>query len=381
MHAVGPDYGFGLYIHWPYCARVCPYCDFNVYAAKDRDEDPLLDAIVRDLRAWREALPEHPKLDSVFLGGGTPSLLSSAEIKRLLRTAEDTFGLQAEAEITLEANPNDILATNLTALADAGINRLSVGVQSLDDTALHFLGRDHQSSVALKAIDLIQPVFYNHSIDLIYARPGQSMDAWADELSRALGLGAPHLSLYELTIEERTAFGKRAERGDLIPMSDDDQADLYELTQEICETHGLPAYEVSNHARSATYESRHNHIYWASGDWIGVGPGAHGRLTRDDKRLATEAARRPSDYIENAHQSSMTLSSEDTAREFLAMALRPTLGLSLERFNALFDQEADPETIANLVANGQAVLDQSRLELTSQGRLLADYIASLLASY
>ena len=164
-------------------------------------------------------------------------------------------------------------------------------------------------------------------------------------------------------------------------MSDDDQADLYELTQKTCETHGLPAYEVSNHARSATYESRHNHIYWASGDWIGVGPGAHGRLTRDDKRLATEAARRPSDYIENAQQSSMTLSNEDTAREFLAMALRPTLGLSLERFNALFDQEAAPETIANLVANGQAVLDQSRLELTSQGRLLADYIASLLAPY
>ncbi|MEO1305119.1 MAG: radical SAM family heme chaperone HemW [Pseudomonadota bacterium] len=381
MHAVGPDYGFGLYIHWPYCARVCPYCDFNVYAAKDRDEDPLLDAIVRDLRAWREALPEHPKLDSVFLGGGTPSLLSSAEIKRLLRAAEDTFGLHAEAEITLEANPNDILATNLTALADAGINRLSVGVQSLDDTALSFLGRDHQSSVALQAIDLIQPVFDNHSIDLIYARPGQSTDAWADELSRALSLGAPHLSLYELTIEERTAFGKRAARGDLIPMEDDDQANLYEETQSLCEAHGLPAYEVSNHARSEAYESQHNHIYWASGDWIGVGPGAHGRLTIDGVRYATEAARRPADYIARTGDERSSLSHESTAREFLAMALRPTSGLDLERFQTLFGSEADPETIANLVETGQAVSDGSRLKLTAQGRLIADYIASLLAPY
>ena len=381
MRGVGPEYGFGLYVHWPYCARICPYCDFNVYAAKVQDAAPLLDAIISDLHETSERLSDHPKLDSIFLGGGTPSLLSGDQMARLIEAANDTYGLADGAEITLEANPNDILNVDPNAWATAGVNRLSIGVQSLDDEALRFLGRDHDAESALRAIDRAQSAFDNHSVDLIYARPGQNLDAWTRELERVLGLGAPHLSLYELTIEERTAFGKRAARGDLVPMEDDDQADLYEVTQSLCEAHGLPAYEVSNHARSEAYQSRHNHIYWASGDWLGVGPGAHGRLTIDGVRYATEATRRPADYIARTGDERSSLSRESTAREFLAMALRPISGLDLERFKTLFGREADPEAIANLVEAGQAVLDGSRLRLTAKGRLIADYIASLLAPY
>lgn len=381
MLAVGPEYGFGLYVHWPYCARICPYCDFNVYAAKDRDTAPLLDAIVQDIFRHRDALPDHPELDSVFLGGGTPSLLNGDQMARIVEAAKDAFGLRPGAEITLEANPNDILIGRPDAWRKAGVNRLSIGIQSLEDEALEFLGRDHDAAGAIEAVKSIQPMFENHSIDLIYARPGQSETDWSEELKRALDLGAPHLSLYELTIETRTAFGKRAARGELVPMLDDEQADLYERTQDICEAAGLMAYEVSNHARAPELESRHNHIYWASGDWIGVGPGAHGRLTIDGVRHANEAARRPADYISQKQTTVSTLSTSESAREYLAMALRPLAGMNLARFESLFGNAPAPETIEDLIENGYATLDDNTLKLTIQGRLIADYVASLLAPY
>lgn len=381
MLAVGPKYGFGLYVHWPYCARICPYCDFNVYAAKDRDTAPLLDAIVQDIFRHRDALPDHPELDSVFLGGGTPSLLNGDQMARIVEAAKDAFGLRPGAEITLEANPNDILIGRPDAWRKAGVNRLSIGIQSLEDEALEFLGRDHDAAGAIEAVKSIQPMFENHSIDLIYARPGQSETDWSEELKRALDLGAPHLSLYELTIETRTAFGKRAARGELVPMLDDEQADLYERTQDICEAAGLMAYEVSNHARAPELESRHNHIYWASGDWIGVGPGAHGRLTIDGVRHANEAARRPADYISQKQTTVSTLSTSESAREYLAMALRPLAGMNLARFESLFGNAPAPETIEDLIENGYATLDDNTLKLTIQGRLIADYVASLLAPY
>ena len=381
MLAVGPEYGFGLYVHWPYCARICPYCDFNVYTARDRDAAPLLDAIIQDLFAHRSRLPDHPRLDSIFLGGGTPSLLTGQEMARLIDAAGSAFGVRPDAEITLEANPNDILRSDPEDWSRAGINRLSIGVQSLEDQALDFLGRDHDAASAIKAVQRIQPLFENHSVDLIYARPGQSIQAWSDELKRVLDLGAPHLSLYELTIETRTAFGKRAARGELVPMQDDDQADLYERTQDICEAAGLPAYEVSNHARAPKFESRHNHIYWASGDWVGIGPGAHGRLTLKGLRQATEAARRPADYLGEMQQSGSPLAPPETAREYLAMTLRPVSGMDLARFERLFGQAPDPETVEDLIENGHAILDQNALKLTVQGRLIADYVASLLAPY
>jgi oxygen-independent coproporphyrinogen-3 oxidase len=381
MLTVGPEYGFGLYIHWPYCARICPYCDFNVYTAKDRDRAPLLDAIIQDIFAHRERLPDHPRLDSIFLGGGTPSLLSGQDMARLIKAAGTAFGLNSDAEITLEANPNDILNGAPEDWHQAGVNRLSIGVQSLEDEALAFLGRDHDAAAAIKAVQRIQPIFDNHSVDLIYARPGQSLQNWSDELKRVLDLGAPHLSLYELTIETRTAFGKRAARGELVPMQDDDQADLYERTQDICEAAGLPAYEVSNHARAPEFESRHNHIYWASGDWIGVGPGAHGRLTSNGVRQATEAARRPADYLGQTQTSVSPLSASETAREYLAMALRPVSGLHLGRFENLFGRAPAPDTLRDLIENEHAKLNGNVLRLTVQGRLIADYVASLLVPY
>lgn len=381
MAPVGPDYGFGLYIHWPFCARICPYCDFNVYAAKDRDAEPLLDAIIADIHAHRARLPDHPALDSVFLGGGTPSLLSPTQIARLLDQVNDAFDIDQHAEITLETNPNDVLRDTPMGWRQAGVNRLSLGVQSLDNAALSFLGRDHNAENALAALDKVQSAFDNHSVDLIYARPEQSLDGWETELREVLSHGAPHLSLYELTIAERTAFGKRAARGELVPMPDDDQADLYELTQEICTEHGLGAYEVSNHARGRAFESRHNHIYWANGDWIGVGPGAHGRLTIDGDRFATEAPRRPGDYISSPRPVESQLSKLDAAREFLAMALRPVQGMDLRRFEALFGCPPEPEVIENLTTNGLAQIDAARLKLTPKGQLLTDYIAGQLAPY
>ncbi len=381
MRHMGPEFGFGLYFHWPYCTRICPYCDFNVYAAKDRDTEPLVAAMIADLEAQRRRLQDHPEVDSVFFGGGTPSLLSPAQMALLLDKVNDTFGIASGAEITLEANPNDVLRANPKSWAEAGINRLSLGIQSLQDEALKFLGRDHDSTQARTAIDAAQSVFDNHSLDLIYARPGQLLKNWEAELTATLALGAPHLSLYELTIEARTAFGHRAARGELVPMADDEQADLYELTQAVCEAAGLPAYEVSNHARAPEFESRHNHIYWASGDWLGIGPGAHGRLTMNDNRIATEAPRRPSDYELSQKPEATPLSRTDTAREYVPMALRPVSGLDLERFERVVGVPPAPDVLEDLVANGLAGINDNRLVLTVAGRLVADHVAGLLIPY
>jgi len=375
---VGPQYGFGLYVHWPYCAKICPYCDFNVYAAKDRDTAPLVSAICEDIERHREVLPDHPALDSLFLGGGTPSLLSPVEIEAIIEMAQAQFGFKPGAEITLEANPNDILRGDLSAWVSAGINRLSIGVQALNDEALGFLGRDHDSAQARKAVTLAAQHFDNYSIDLIYALPGQSLAGWQAELSEALSLGAPHLSLYELTIAERTAFGMRAARGELVPMADEAQADLYEATQVICDAAGLPAYEVSNHARAPRYQSVHNHIYWNSGDWIGIGPGAHGRLTIGGKRFAAEAARRPADYTSVPAGAMIELSRADTALELLAMGLRPASGLDLRRYSALTGAAPDAATLQALRESGHLTQTGEHIALTPEGRLLADHIAAKL---
>ncbi|MEO1642937.1 MAG: radical SAM family heme chaperone HemW [Pseudomonadota bacterium] len=378
--AVGPDYGFGLYVHWPYCSKICPYCDFNVYAAKDRDTDSLLTAILNDILAHKEALADHPPLTSIFLGGGTPSLLKPHEIGQVLMKAVETFGLIEGGEVTIEVNPDHVAGSDLAGWRAAGINRVSLGVQALDDEALRFLGRTHTADEARSAVSAIGAQFDNFSLDLIYARPGQSLAGWEAELSAILALGAPHVSLYELTIEERTAFGKRAARGKLIPLDDDDQADLYELTQGVCERAGLPAYEVSNHARSEAYESRHNHIYWANGDWIGVGPGAHGRLTYGGQRYASEAARLPVDYIAGPTRTRAHLNRLDIARELLPMALRPVSGLDLKRFYALGYSPLTQGDISVLIEAELVTLDNDVLRLTGSGRLMADGITKHIAT-
>ncbi|MEL6782033.1 MAG: radical SAM family heme chaperone HemW [Pseudomonadota bacterium] len=381
MTPFGPAYGFGLYVHWPYCARICPYCDFNVYAAKDRDTSSLVDAIVADIQGHRDRMPTHPALQTIFFGGGTPSLLMAADIERILLAADNAFGVSEAAEITLEANPNDVLRADLAGWRTAGVNRLSLGLQSLDEAALSFLGRDHDAASGRKAAMLALAEFPSVSLDLIYARPGQTPETWREELRVALGLGAQHLSLYELTIEERTVFGKRAARGELIPMQDDDQADLYELTQSETAMAGLPAYEVSNHACSADHRARHNIIYWRGGDWIGVGPGAHGRLSPNGARIATEAERRPQDYVEavattgRGYADEIALSQAETARELLPMGLRVEGGVEQERLAAL-GTTVDSDAVARFVDAGLLTNTDGRLALSRAGRLLADRIAA-----
>ena len=381
----GPQYGFGVYIHWPYCAKICPYCDFNVYAAKDRDLEPLLKAIRKDIAIHRPRMPEHGAADSLYLGGGTPSLLAPDAIAGLVTAAGDSFGLKHDAEITIEANPNDIMRMDLEGLKAAGINRLSIGIQSLRDHALAFLGRDHDSDVARAALRRAMKIFPNVSIDLIYARPGQSEDEWQAELSDVLEYGAPHISLYELTIEERTAFGKAAARGQMTPMDDDDQADLYELTQDVLSAAGLPAYEISNHAMSEKYQSRHNNIYWNGGDWIGVGPGAHGRLSVGGNRYASEAERQPAAYIANVQalasgwSEASKLYPLDNARELLAMGLRPSSGIDRTRIESISGRTLSQAKIDVFVEEGWMVQDGPRLALTARGRLLADALTAELS--
>lgn len=383
---VGTAHGLGLYVHWPYCARICPYCDFNVYAAKDRDPDPLITAILSDIAGHARIAGYKPApLTSVYFGGGTPSLMPPDAIWQVLGLCHQCFGLAEPCEVTLEANPNDISEDTVAAWRDAGVNRLSIGLQSLDDDALRFLGRDHDAAGARRAVELALKRFPSVSIDLIYARPGQSLNDWETELADALALGAPHLSLYELTIEEKTAFGVRARRGQLVPMPDDDQADLYEATQAICEAAGLPAYEISNHAAAPEHRSVHNLTYWRSGDWIGVGPGAHGRLSVRGKRLATEAVRRPDayrarvDHTGKGWHEKTVLGPLDTARELLAMGLRPVEGIDMARIETLAGTPLDAVALARFEAASLVTRSSGRLVLTPQGRLLADHIAAELS--
>ena len=287
----------GVYVHWPYCARICPYCDFNV--ALDRragEAEALADAIVRDLQT-QAALIGPRRLVSIFFGGGTPSLMDPARTARIVETAKSLWPAAPDLEISLEANPTDAESGRFAAFAGAGVTRLSLGVQALDDASLAFLGRNHGAEEARRAARLAARLFPRLSLDLIYARPGQTPGAWTDELKAALDLGAEHLSPYQLTIEAGTPFDRSVRRGAFAPADPDLAAALYEKTQQILEDAGFAAYEVSNHARGAAARSRHNLVYWRGEDYLGVGPGAHGRLTLADGRTATETARAIPDYL------------------------------------------------------------------------------------
>jgi oxygen-independent coproporphyrinogen-3 oxidase len=376
-----PARGFGVYLHWPYCARICPYCDFNVYAAKARDTGPLLDAMLSDLAGWRQRSGPRT-VDTVFFGGGSPSLLGGADVARLLARIDALWGIKAGAEITLEANPGD--AARFSDFAAAGVDRLSLGVQSLDDAALKFLGRTHSAADAIAALKTARGQFRSVSLDLIYALPGQTLPAWRSELEQALRLDADHLSLYELTIEPDAAFARAVQRGDWTPADDERAADLYEATQDIAAAAGYPAYEVSNHARGSDHRSRHNTVYWRSGDWVGAGPGAHGRLTAGGQRLAVEAAEKPGAYVKavgeagvgwSAHEA---LSPLDQARERLSMGLRLTEGMDLSDVTELgfTVSEGALDDVASL---GLLTRTDARIALTEKGRLAADRIVAMLA--
>lgn len=378
---------FGIYIHWPYCAKICPYCDFNVYAAKDRDPQPLLDAIFRDLEAHSD-LTGRRMVTSIYFGGGTPSLLRPEDLHAILGKITELWSVHAAVEITLEANPEDVWDGALSIWQSIGINRLSLGVQSLNDDALKFLGRAHSGSQAMTAIEQALAAFPNTSVDLIYARPGQSEDDWLSELTTLVQTGIPHVSLYELTIKEKTAFAKQVERAVFTPMDDDAQADLFLRTHETMEAAGLPGYEVSNYARDESFWSRHNLTYWLNKDWIGVGPGAEGRFypNHNVKRVMMRNLRKPADYIASIERTgfgwfddSGLLTPQQVADEQLIMGLRSKLGVSRSALEELYGQRINDERIASFAESGHLIERDGRIALTKEGWLLADYIARELS--
>jgi len=373
---------FGIYVHWPYCAAICPYCDFNVYRARGADNAPLIDAIIRDMEAHAQRFGVR-HAQSLFFGGGTPSLLRGAELQRLIDAASRAFVLDPDCEITLEANPEDYAL--FAEQAAAGINRFSIGAQALNDADLKALGRHHDAAASLRAVDAAAQTDQRVSLDLIYAREGQNVEAWLAELDRALKLPIEHVSLYQLTIEPQTAFARRLERGQLNPPGVEDAAQLYEATQAACEAAGFHGYEISNHGRGEAARSRHNLVYWTSGDWVGVGPGAHGRVTHDGARVASEAQRRPGDYIDAVNENGVgwfetsTLTGEEAADEFLLMGLRIDDGVEIARLEALRGREIKQDALAWLAEQGLVRVEGGRVQLTPQGRLVANSVAAELA--
>ena len=378
-----PGSDVALYVHWPYCARICPYCDFNVVRDRGRTEEQaaLADAILADLEA-QAALTGPRRLASLFFGGGTPSLMDPAAVARVVERAQSLFEPRGPVEITLEANPTDAEAGRFAALADAGINRLSMGVQALDDAALKRLGRNHSADEARRAVAVAARAFPRLSIDLIYARPDQTVADWRAELSEALDLGFEHVSPYQLTIEPTTAFGRAFARGTLVPPDEDLAADLYETTQAVLEGAGFDAYEVSNHARGEAARSAHNLHVWRGGDYVGVGPGAHGRLTLDGVRTATVAHRGITDYIAGVAARAPWVERDDqspdvAAEERLLLGLRTVEGVSLSDLAAL-DLSPDRGRLADLLADGFLRLEADRIAATALGRPVLDSILKAL---
>ena len=329
-----------LYIHWPFCAKKCPYCDFNSHVREQVEMAVWQDALLADMRSESEACGGET-LTSIFFGGGTPSLMPPALVATLLAEAERLWGFASDIEVTLEANPSSVEAANFADLAAAGVNRVSLGIQSLDDDTLQWLGRLHGAREALSALEVAQNAFQRVTFDLIYALPGQTPAQWEAQLTRALSFGTDHLSLYQLTIEPGTRFETDVRLGRFVPLDDDAAADLYDLTQELTEAAGLPAYEVSNHAREGQ-ESRHNLTYWRYQDYAGIGPGAHGRRSWHGGGFATVRHKKPENFLkavaERGHgiAEQHSLSPEDQVSEALLMGLRLAEGIDLAAFEARF---------------------------------------------
>lgn len=365
-----------LYIHWPFCARKCPYCDFNSHVRDTVDHEHWRQVLLTDLSHEAEAADREP-LDSVFFGGGTPSLMPPAIVAALLKQAERLWGFASDIEITLEANPSSVEAARFAGIAAAGVNRVSLGLQSLDERALQFLGRLHNAAEGLNALKTAQREFKRVNADFIYARPGQSPADWQDELSRALDLGTGHLSLYQLTIEPGTRFATDVRRGDFAPLGDDPAADLFALTRELTAAAGLPAYEISNHARPGE-ESRHNLAYWHYQDYIGIGPGAHGRRNG----FATQRHKKPENWLtavaERGHgiAEERRLGVSEQASEALLMGLRLTEGIDLAQLSARFAVPErdliDGERLAFHETLGLVRRTGSRVIVTEAGMPLLD---------
>jgi oxygen-independent coproporphyrinogen-3 oxidase len=377
---------FGVYVHWPFCLSKCPYCDFNSHVRHGGiDEARFLGAYQTEIAGIAAQAPGRT-VSTIFFGGGTPSLMQPSSVQTILDCIAKHWTIAADVEVTLEANPTSVEATRFRGFRAAGVNRVSLGVQSLDDTALRELGRLHDAREALDAVAIARSIFPRYSFDLIYARPRQSLEAWAAELRRAIAEAAEHLSLYQLTIEPDTPFFGLHKAGKL-PVPDEDLArDLYDLTQEICAGAGLPAYEISNHARPGA-ECRHNLVYWRGDDYAGIGPGAHGRLTVDGRRVATETEKRPEAWLMRVETGgtgitvSEKLTPGETADEYLLMGLRLAEGIDIERYSKIAGRTLDPDRISILREEGAVeTTADGRLRVTQSGFPVLDAVVADLAA-
>jgi len=374
---------FGIYVHWPWCVAKCPYCDFNSHVRERIDEAQWIRLVLAELSAMARLRDEWPQVESVFFGGGTPSLMSGRAAAEILQAIGRLWKISTRAEITLEANPNSVERERFRDYRAAGVNRVSIGVQAFDDAALKQLGRAHDSNEAERAVETARLIFPRVNFDLIYARPQQTVAAWADELKDALRFQTEHLSVYQLTIEHGTAFAALHRQGKLAMPDEDLSAEFYAVTQEICEAAGLPAYEISNHARPGQ-ESQHNLLYWRYGDYAGVGPGAHGRLTIRGQRYATQAERLPEKWaarIETTGQgfSLCEVSPHDAATEHLLMGLRITEGINLAEFSARWRLAPAPERVRRLEEIELIAVRQGNLSVTRSGRLVLNRVTQELA--
>lgn len=379
-----PADSLALYIHWPFCISKCPYCDFNSHVRETTDQDTWRAALLADM-AHEAALTQGRRLTSIFFGGGTPSLMPPETVAALIDSAARHWGLAPDIEITLEANPSSVEAARFADLADAGVNRVSLGLQSLDHDVLQMLGRAHDVDEGLAALEVAQKSFRRVSFDLIYALPDQSLPTWEAELRRALSFGTGHLSLYQLTIEPGTRFETLVRTGALTPKDVDEAAEFYELTDAVTTAAGLPRYEISNHARPGE-ESRHNLTYWRYGTYAGVGPGAHGRRSG----LATVRHKKPENFLgavaRNGHgtQSGDALTPSEQAREALLMGLRLREGINLEdiaqRTGTIADQLVDAAAAARLASYNLITQSGGRITVTPDGMLLLDRILAELVA-
>lgn len=377
--------GFGLYIHWPFCQSKCPYCDFNSHVSATVDIEAWRYAFIAELERWREWTGPR-LLTSIFFGGGTPSLMPPDLVGEIVSRARSLWSETNDLEVTLEANPTSVEAGKFAAFRDSGINRVSIGVQALNSDDLRRLGRMHSVQEAKQAVEIAQSLFSRSSFDLIYGRQGQTLAGWEEELREALEMSSGHLSLYQLTIEPGTVFGERYRVGKLRNLpSEDLGADMYEATQALTEAFGLPAYEISNHS-APRQESRHNLIYWRSGDYLGIGPGAHGRLTDGrGARFATEAPKAPGAWLKSAAEgasldSSLTpLSPLEVAEEWLVMGLRISEGVDLRAMASATGYSIDHKSINSLSELHLVESDGPNLRATSKGRPLLNAILSQLA--
>ena len=376
--------GFGVYVHWPFCLAKCPYCDFNSHVRHAPPDQARFVAAFRREIAHMRALHGPAEADTVFFGGGTPSLMAPETVGSILEAIHDAWPIAADAEITLEANPTSVEAARFRGYRAAGVNRVSLGVQALDDGELKALGRMHSVAEALEAVAIARAAFERVSFDLIYARPRQTPESWAAELQRALAEGCEHLSLYQLTIEPGTAFEKLYSAGKLIVPDDDHARALWDVTQEITSAAGMPAYEISNHARAGA-QARHNLVYWRYGTYAGIGPGAHGRLAAGADRLATFTERQPERWLEAVEAQGHGIVSEERlepeiqADEMLLMGLRLAEGIDLDRHARLAGQGLDAARIDALAAEGLVVRTGQRLRVTASGFPVLNAVITELA--